>query len=298
MNTDETYILNDRGFIFVNGNDAKEFLQNIITQNVDNVTDNNSSFSSILTPQGKYLAEFFIIKHKDGYLLDCEKSNIEQLIKILSIYKLRSKVNLNDESDKYAVAIISKDKFTSLENSKNSLGFTLKYRKDPIFIDPRNNQLGARFISSLEKLHLSIKDLKLKVINKDYYYDKSHEIGIPEINLIKLKDKIFGIENNLEELNAIDFKKGCYVGQENTSRIKLRSKLRRRLLPIKVINGSINANDEINFQHHMVGRILIDKPYPFAIVKLLDPSVQQFLNENLKCGSGTVKIFVPKWLQL
>ena len=273
-------------------------MQNIITQNVDNVTDNNSSFSSILTPQGKYLAEFFIIKHKDGYLLDCEKSNVEQLIKILSIYKLRSKVNLNDESDKYAVAIISKDKFTSLENSKNSLGFTLKYRKDPIFIDPRNNQLGARFISSLEKLHLSIKDLKLKVINKDYYYDKSHEIGIPEINLIKLKDKIFGIENNLEELNAIDFKKGCYVGQENTSRIKLRSKLRRRLLPIKVINGSINANDEINFQHHMVGRILIDKPYPFAIVKLLDPSVQQFLNENLKCGSGTVKIFVPKWLQL
>ena len=84
MNTDETYILNDRGFIFVNGNDAREFLQNIITQNVDNVTDNNSSFSSILTPQGKYLAEFFIIKHKDGYLLDCEKSNVEQLIKILS----------------------------------------------------------------------------------------------------------------------------------------------------------------------------------------------------------------------
>jgi len=120
MNTNETYILNDRGFIFVNGNDAREFLQNIITQNVDNVTDNNSSFSSILTPQGKYLVEFFIIKHKDGYLLDCEKSNVEQLIKILSIYKLRSKVNLNDESDKYAVAIISKDKFTSLENSKNS----------------------------------------------------------------------------------------------------------------------------------------------------------------------------------
>ena len=86
MNTNETYILNDRGFIFVNGNDAREFLQNIITQNVDNVTDNNSSFSSILTPQGKYLAEFFIIKHKDGYLLDCEKSNVEQLIKILSIY--------------------------------------------------------------------------------------------------------------------------------------------------------------------------------------------------------------------
>ena len=136
------------------------------------------------------------------------------------------------------------------------------------------------------------------MINNNYYYDKSHEIGIPEINLIKLKDKIFGIENNLGELNAIDFTKGCYVGQENTSRIKLRSKLRRRLLPVKIINGNININDEINFQHHKVGKILIDQPYPFAIIKLQDPSVQLFLNENLKCGLGTVKIFVPKWLQL
>ena len=113
-----------------------------------------------------------------------------------------------------------------------------------------------------------------------------------------MKDKIFGIENNFEELNAIDFKKGCYVGQENTSRIKLRSKLRRRMLPIKIINGNINVNDEINFQHHKVGRILIDRPYPFAIVKLIDPSIQQLLSENLKCGSGIVKIFVPKWLKL
>ena len=120
---DEIYILEDRGFIFVNGEDAKDFLQNIITKDVKNVTDNNSSFASILTPQGKYLIGFFIIKQSDGYLLDCEKSNVEQLIKIFSNYKLRSKVNFNNKSNNYVAAIISKDKFVSLENSKNSLGF-------------------------------------------------------------------------------------------------------------------------------------------------------------------------------
>ena len=78
----EIYILEDRGFIFVNGEDAKDFLQNIITKDINTVTDNNSSFSSILTPQGKYLVEFFIIKHYDGYLLDCEKLNSELFIKI------------------------------------------------------------------------------------------------------------------------------------------------------------------------------------------------------------------------
>ena len=298
MNMDEIYILEDRGFIFVNGEDAKDFLQNIITKDINTVTDNNSSFASILTPQGKYLVEFFIIKHNDGYLLDCEKSNVEQLTKIFSNYKLRSKVNFNNESNNYAAAIISKDKFISLENGKNSLGFTIQYRTNPIFMDPRNELIGARLISSLEKLHLSIKKLNLKIANKDDYYNKCYEIGIPEKNLNKLKGKIFGIENNLEELNALDFKKGCYVGQENTSRIKLRSKLRRRLLPVKLIKGKINENEVIKFQNFEVGRILIDQPYPFAIVKLTDPNIDKFLNENLQCESGIVKIFVPKWLQL
>jgi len=295
---DEIYILEDRGFIFINGEDAKDFLQNIITKDINTVTDNNSSFASILTPQGKYLVEFFIIKHNDGYLLDCEKSNVEQLTKIFSSYKLRSKVNFNNESNNYAAAIISKDKFISLENGKNSLGFTIQYRTNPIFMDPRNELIGARLISSLEKLHLSIKKLNLKIANKDDYYNKCYEIGIPEKNLNKLKEKIFGIENNLEELNALDFKKGCYVGQENTSRIKLRSKLRRRLLPVKLMKGKINENEVIKFQNFEVGRILIDQPYPFAIVKLTDPNINKFLNENLQCESGTVKIFAPKWLQL
>ena len=180
MNIDEIYILEDRGFVFINGEDAKDFLQNIITKNINTVTDNNSSFASILTPQGKYLVEFFIIKHNDGYLLDCEKSNVEHLTKIFSNYKLRSKVNFNNESNNYAAAIISKDKFISLENSKNSLGFTIQYRTNPIFMDPRNELIGARLISSLEKLHLSIKKLNLKITNKDDYYNKCYEIGIPE----------------------------------------------------------------------------------------------------------------------
>ena len=298
MNMDEIYILEDRGFIFVNGEDAKDFLQNIITKDINTVTDNNSSFASILTPQGKYLVEFFIIKHNDGYLLDCEKSNVERLTKIFSNYKLRSKVNFNNESNNYAAAIISKDKFISLENGKNSLGFTIQYRTNPIFMDPRNELIGARLISSLEKLHLSIKKLNLKIANKDDYYNKCYEIGIPEKNLNKLKEKIFGIENNLEELNALDFKKGCYIGQENTSRIKLRGKLRRRLMPVKLIKGKINENEIIKFQNFEVGRILIDQPYPFAIVKLIDPNIDKFLNTNLQCESGTVKIFAPEWLRL
>ena len=110
----------------------------------------------------------------------------------------------------------------------------------PIYIDPRNENLGAKIISKIKSTENIIKNLNLKKVDKEKYYKKSFDLGIPQINLNKLKDKIFGIENNLDELGGIDFKKGCYIGQENTSRIKLRNKLRRRILPIKKISGEIS----------------------------------------------------------
>ena len=131
---------------------------------------------------------------------------------------------------------------------------------------------------------------------KKKYYSKSFELGIPQINLDKLKDKIFGIENNLDELNGIDFKKGCYVGQENTSRIKLRNKLRRRILPVQEITGKISANDIIKYKNSEVGKIMIDEPYSFALVKVVDPDLKDFYNAELVCGNSKVKILKPDWI--
>ena len=123
----------------------------------------------------------------------------------------------------------------SMEGSKDILGFTFKYREDPIILDPRNKNLGARLIINLEKLYLSLKKLDLKMIKLKIIISQSHKLGIVPKNLNKLQNKLFGIECNYEELNGIDFKKGCYVGQENIARIKLKNKLSKRLLPIKII---------------------------------------------------------------
>ena len=131
---------------------------------------------------------------------------------------------------------------------------------------------------------------------KKKYYNKSFELGIPQINLNKLKDKIFGIENNLDELNGIDFKKGCYIGQENTSRIKLRNKLRRRILPVQKIAGKISENDIIKYRDNKIGKIMIDEPYSFALVKVIDPDLKEFHNAELMCGNSKVKILKPDWI--
>ena len=295
MDQYEVITLEDRGFIQVIGLEAKDFLQNIVTNDIEKVTSGSTVFSSILTPQGKYLFEFFILKLKDSYLIECEKKSTTEIIKLLNFYKLRSKVDFIDLSEKYVASVISLHKFMDwgLTSTK---GKTTMFSESPIYIDPRNEKLGAKIISKTENIQLIIKKLNLKIIDKKKYYNKSFELGIPQINLNKLKDKIFGVENNLDELNGIDFKKGCYVGQENTSRIKLRNKLRRRILPVQKISGEIYENDVIKFKNHEIGKIMINKPYSFALVKVVDPDLNEFNNNELVCGNSKIKILKPDWI--
>jgi len=296
MEKNEVITIVDRGFIHVDGAEAKDFLQNIVTNDVEKATNDFTIFSSILTPQGKYLFDFFILKLIDGYLLECEKTSVEEIIKLLNFYKLRSKVNVIDLTDKYAASIISLEKFKEISNSTLSKGKTINYDKNIIYIDPRNEKLGAKIISNFKSTQSIIKKLNLNVINEKNYYNESFRLGVPQIKLNKLKDKIFGIENNLDELNGIDFKKGCYIGQENTSRIKLRSKLRRRILPIQKVEGEIFENDIIKYKDSEIGKVMIDDPYSFALVKIVNPDLKEFANKELICGNSRVKILKPDWI--
>ena len=294
MKIDSACILEDRGILFVEGPDAKDFLQNIITNDIEKVTENSSCFASLLSPQGKFLFDFIIIKHKKGYLIDCEKDQIDELYKKLSLYKLGSELKILNLSNEFVVVALSYEKFISINDSQDKLGFTLKFREDPILLDPRNKKLGARLIINLEKFYLSIKKLNIKPINQKEYYELSFELGIAQKNTHKLKDKIFGIECNFEELNGIDFHKGCYVGQENTARIKLRNKLTKRLLPIKIIEGKIKEGDTIFVENKEVGKVLIDENYPFAIIKFTSENFD--FNSIFNVKKAKIKLIKPSWL--
>ena len=197
------YILDDRAILYINGDDAKNFLQNLISNDINKVTDNSSCFASLLTPQGKFLYEFMVVKHKLGYFIDCEKLQSEEIFKQLNLYKLRSNVEILNLSNEFVVASFGYKKYLSLEGSKDIMGFTFKYREDPIFLDPRNKNLGARLIINLEKLYLSLKKLGLKNEKVENYYAQSHKLGIVPKNLNKLQNKLFGIECNYDYDNFL-----------------------------------------------------------------------------------------------
>ena len=294
MNIKNVYILEDRGILFINGFDAKEFLQNLVTNDINKVDNSNSCFASLLTPQGKFLFDFLIVKHKNGYFIDCEKKQADNLFKKFNIYKFRSKVEITNLSNEFVIAAFSYEKFMSFKESKDILGYTFKYREDPILLDPRHKKLGGRLIINLEKLYLSLKKLDLKSAEPNEYYKFSHELGIPQRDMDKLSDKLFGIECNFEELNGIDFKKGCYVGQENTSRIKLRNKLSKRLLPIQLIKGNLEEGASIFNNENEVGKVLINNDQPFGLIKYLSDHFNheaEFRSEN-----AIFKIKKPDWI--
>jgi len=289
MEKDQIIILKNRGLISIIGEDAKEYLQNIITNDINKVSKSSSVFAALLSPQGKYLFDFFVIKNDKGYLLDCDGSLVKELVSNLSKYKIRSRVQIKDLSSSYVVGVINFENFKNIQKELGKQGTTLEYRESPIFVDPRDSDLGARIISPLEKLYLTIKKLNLKIIESKSYIEKAFLKGIPVEGLNNLQNQLFGLEINFEKLNAIDFKKGCYIGQENTARMKLKNKIRKQLMPIKT-DIEIKIGDEIKYNNVVIGKILIDKPYPFALIKLFDPEFSVFKDQKLRVNNKLIEI--------
>ena len=291
MKKNQINILKDRGIILVSGKDSKEFLQNIITNDINNVRDTNSIFSGIFTPQGKYLYEFFVLKSDEGYLLDCPDEFIEEIITFLNKYKLNSEVLIQNISNKFVVGIISNEKFDEIKKNENKFTQTIIYRFSPIFQDPRSNKLGSRIISNLEKLYLTIKKLSLNIQENNDYFVDAHKAGVPIKKLKNLQNNLFGLEANFEEFTAIDFKKGCYIGQENTARMKLKNKQRKKLFALSS-NSSLELGSEITIENNSIGKILISNPYPFGLLDTTKIDLTKLQDKEVLVGKHKAKIIL------
>ena len=141
---------------------------------------------------------------------------------------------------------------------------------------------------------MSIKKLELKLEDPKKYYAISHKLGIAQISTKDLQEKLFGLECNFEEFNGIDFKKGCYVGQENTARMKLKNKIRKRLIPIET-KDDVKSGSEISFKNENIGKVLIGGEYPFALIKFGEHE-KNYIGEDLICDGFNIKLIKPIWL--
>jgi folate-binding protein YgfZ len=290
-----TAYITAKGFISVKGEDAVEFLQNIISNDIKKVTEKNCIFSSLLTPQGKFLFEFIILKNKNCFLLECDKGLLEELLTKLINYKLRSKVEIKIENDLLSIDIPSLIFNRININNLNSFN----YKNYLFFEDPRIKKLSTRAIVKQDHIKEFLINLDIELsIEKNVLEKRLFNLGIPTIHIQKLQNQIFALEANLLELNGIDQKKGCYIGQENTARMYLKNKVNKKLFALEVIDGKIEEGQKITLNHEEIGKVLINELFPFGLIKINKENKDEIVNKNLKTETGSIKINIPKWMNI
>ena len=294
METNKAYVT-VKGFISIKGEDSIDFIQNIISNNIKNVTDNNCIFSSLLTPQGKFLFEFIILKIKNNFLIECNDELIKELSNKLLNYKLRSKVEIKIEDNLISIDI----PFVKFKNLNINKLNVINYKNYIIFEDPRIKNTLARAIIEKSKIKEFLGDLDIELSDEKYLLEKKlFNLGIPSKDIIKLQNEIFSLEANFLELNGIDQKKGCYIGQENTARMYLKNKVNKRLFALQIINGKVQKGQKITLGDEEIGKVLIDDLFPFALIKINKDNKNLIINKELKTNTAFVKINVPNWMAI
>lgn len=253
--TAQTYVvLEDRGVLAISGDDARTFLQGLISNDINKVSATHAIHAALLTPQGKYLHDFFIAEAPGGGLLmDCERARLEDLAKRLKLYKLRAKVTIEDQSDQWRVAALPGGPGTAA--LAPDAGAAEARDGGVLFTDPRLAALGARAILPTEDAEATLSGLGLSAGNRAAYDILRLSLGVPDGSRDLIVDKSILLESGFDELNGIDWKKGCYMGQELTARTKYRGLVRKRLLPVEIEGDLPEMGTPVTLDGKEVGEV-------------------------------------------
>jgi folate-binding protein YgfZ len=229
-------VLTDRGAIRVAGEDAPHFLHNLVTSSVEDLAPGTAAYTGLLTPQGKVIADFFALRTEDGYLLDVPAARLEELKKRLTLYKLRAKVTVASED--LAVAAI-------WDGSGGG---------PAAFEDPRLPALGRRTFIPKNEASSKLKAEGLEVKPEENFHAHRIALGIPEGGRDFAFDDAFPHEADMDQLGGVDFRKGCYIGQEVVSRTQHRATARTRVVPV-ILSGDASPGTEIVAGDKTIGRL-------------------------------------------
>lgn len=217
----------------VSGDDASHFLQGLMTNDISKVTEKCAIYACMLTPQGKYVCDFFISQWQGQYFLDIGTNDSEAILRKLTMYKLRAKVDIRDVTDNYAVIALIDENIAEAMTLQAVEGYTSSNTEAVTFIDPRIRAIGARAIVRNTAFSHWIEVHHLTPGQVDQYEVLRLSLGVPDGIRDLVPEDSFPLTFNLEAYHAIDFKKGCYIGQEVTARSKYRGSLKKGLFRVK-----------------------------------------------------------------
>ncbi|MCZ6509239.1 MAG: folate-binding protein [Alphaproteobacteria bacterium] len=248
------YVKLDRGLVAITGADRQTFLQGLISQDVDRVSETRAAYGAFLTPQGKYLHDFCLAEIDDRLILDGEQGRADELIARMGRFKLRAKVDLAAADDLSVFAVFGENA-PSLLNLAEKPGTARRLGDGLAFVDPRSAKLGCRLILPVAVSAAILADLPIGESTFGDYDTLRIRLGIPDGMRDMDVEKSILLECNFDSLNGIDWDKGCYIGQEVTARTKFRGLIKRNLVPVSVEGGPPAPGTAICADNKKVGEI-------------------------------------------
>lgn len=323
-----TTLLPHRAVLEIQGDDKTTFLQGLISNDVTQVTEEQAIYATLLSPQGRFLYDFFIMEKEGSYFLDVEALRLAELTKKLSLYKLRCQVTLiprldmkiyvlweenrgtmlpqnchlgHDPGSQEILNQVQDDSFMELNSEvrkRSNIAKALNLKaergnaRSNVFMDPRLTDLGARMMAESPPVDFEQGSFE--------EYDLHRLIlGVPEGGRDLIPDKSTLLESGMDELNAISWIKGCYIGQELTTRSKFVGQIRKRLLPVTIEGSLPDFGAEIFLDEIAVGSMRTYRDgYGLALLRLEELKLDREGEKvPLKCGGAFLKPYVPFWMK-
>jgi len=289
------YLVSDRrGVIAIAGEDRRIFLQGLVSNDVQRVSADRAVYAALLTPQGRFLHDFFIVAIGDALYLDCEAERRDDLRRRLSLYRLRSKVTLADATQQYAVALLYGDDVLPRIGHLTEPGQGAAMDGGYIYVDPRLPQLGARALLPRASACDMLSRLGFAAGTAEAYDRVRLSLGVPDGSRDLPIEKAILLENGFDELNGVDWQKGCYMGQELTARTKYRGLVRKRLLPVTIDGPSPPSGTPVMLGETEVGVMRSSSGgLGLALLRLDDLG-----NGPLTAGDSRLSLRRPTWMRM
>jgi hypothetical protein len=279
MSDCKTTLLSDRAVVRVTGEAARNFLQGLITNQIDKATQGSAIHTGLLTPQGKILVDFFVLPEGDGFLLELSKAKVADLLQRLAVYKLRTQVAFAEEPSSKVAA---------------SWGTPPRLPQGAIaFADPRLPELGLRI---LLPANADSGDLGCVLATEDEYHARRIALGVPEGGRDYVFGDAFPHEAMFDQLNGVDFNKGCFVGQEVVSRMEHRGTARKRIVGVEGEGLLPPSGAEITAGNIPIGTLgSVAGSSGLALLRLDRAEEAKAAGSPLRAGEVTVALHIPAW---
>jgi hypothetical protein len=287
-------LLDDRGILAVSGPDRRPFLQGLVSNDVEKVSPAAACYAAFLTAQGKYLHDFIMVEADESIWLDAEAARLGDLKRRLSIYRLRAKASLDERLDLCVAAVFGADAPAAL-GLPSRPGVARPFGSGIAFVDPRLAALGARAILPREAARALLSDAGISEADFDSYDRLRLSLGIPDGSRDLVLEKSILLEAGFDELNGVDWQKGCYIGQELTARTKYRGLVKRRLMPVEIEGPPPLPGAIVTMDGREVGEMRSSRDGLGLALLRIEPVHE---GKRLAAGEASLVPVRPAWMHL